>query len=116
MNLFAQTSKTEYRAEVHPTRFPQGLEQAYQRILNRIKQNSTIKEWNIAQKLLGWMVCVTRPLKWYEIQAAISTDVESQFVNFDHRMLRIHIRDLCGSLVRVAAGDRIELVHHTARQ
>jgi len=116
MNLSAQVSKGELRKEMHPTRFPQGLEQAYQRILDRIKHTSSIPEWRIAQKLLGWMVCATRPLKWYEIQAAVSTDVEAQVIDFDDKMLRIHIRDLCGSLVQVAAGDRVALVHHTARQ
>lgn len=116
MNLHAQPSKQELRKEVDPRRFPRGLEQAYQRILNRIKENSSDKEWKIAKQLLGWMVCVTRPLKWYEVQAAVSTDVEDQTVDFDERMLRIHIRDLCGSLVQVAAGDRVGLVHHTARQ
>lgn len=116
MNLYAQPSKTELRKEIHPSRFPQGLEQAYQRILNRIKENSSEKEWKIAHRLLGWMVCVTRPLKWHEIQAAVSTDVEEQTVDFDERMLRLHIRDLCGSLVQVASGDRVGLVHHTAQQ
>jgi hypothetical protein len=116
MNLYQQPSRNKLRKEFHPTRFPKGLEQAYQRILNRIKENSSEEEWKIAHKILGWMVCATRPLKWYEVQAAVSTDVEEQTVDFDERMLRVHIRDLCGSLVQIAAGDRVGLVHHTARQ
>ena len=115
MNLYAQPSKNELRREMDPSRFPKGLEQAYQRILDRIKENSHPKEWSIAQKILGWMVCVTRPLKWYEIQAAFSTNLVEQTVDFDGDSLRFHIRELCGSLVQVAAGDRVGLVHHTAR-
>ena len=30
------------------------------------------KKWDIVRKLLGWMVCAKRPLKWREIQAAVS--------------------------------------------
>jgi hypothetical protein len=115
MNLYAQISKNELLRELNPSRFPEGLEQAYQRILDRIKKTSHPNEWSVAQKILGWMVCVTRPLKWYEIQAAFSTDLEKQTVDFDGDMLCFNIRELCGSLVQVAAGDRVGLVHHTAR-
>lgn len=88
---------------------------SYERIMNRIKQNTTPAEWKVAQKLLGWMVCVRRPLKWHEIQGAYSIDPEEQIIDFDDRKLRIHIRDLCGSLVQVLPGDRVELVHSTAK-
>jgi hypothetical protein len=83
--------------------------------MSRIKQNTTAEEWKIAQMLLGWMVCAVRPLKWPEIQGAISIDPAEQTVNFDDRRLRIHIRDLCGSLIQLLPGDRVELVHSTAK-
>jgi hypothetical protein len=88
---------------------------SYERIMNRIKQNTTPEEWKVAQKLMGWMVCVRRPLKWHEIQGAYSIDPGEQIIDFDDRKLRIHIRDLCGSLVQVLPGDRVELVHSTAK-
>jgi hypothetical protein len=84
--------------------------------MSRIAQNSTPAEWKIARKLLGWMICARRPLKWHEIQGAVSIDPVGQTVNFDDRKLRVHIRDLCGSLVQVLPGDRVELVHSTAKQ
>jgi hypothetical protein len=68
----------------------------------------------MAQKLLGWMVCARRPLKWHEIQAIVSIDVYRNIIDSDLR-LNVHIHDLCGSLIRVFPGDRIELVHSTAR-
>jgi hypothetical protein len=85
----------------------------YERILSRIKRSATPEEWEVAHKLLGWMVCAKRPLKWHEMQAIISINPVDQDFDFDQR-LGVHIRDLCGSLVRVL-GDRIELVHSTAR-
>ncbi|KAF7504582.1 hypothetical protein GJ744_002077 [Endocarpon pusillum] len=114
-NLYAQPTRHHLQEEIKVTRFPQGLGQAYERILSRIKHNSTPVEWKIARKLLGWMICAVRPLKWHEIQGAISIEPESQTVNFDDRRLRIHIRDICGSLVVLRPGDRIELVHSTAK-
>jgi hypothetical protein len=83
--------------------------------MSRIRQNTTAEEWKITQKLLGWMVCARRPLKWPEIQGAVSIEPVGQTVKFDDRKLRIHIRDLCGSLIQVLPGDRVELVHSTAK-
>ena len=114
-NLYEQPSKDELLREMDPSRFPQGLEQAYQRLLDRIKEHSHPKKWSAAQKILGSMVCATRPLKRYEIQAAFSMDLVNQTIDFDGKMLRYNILELCGSLVQEAAGDRVCLVHHTAR-
>lgn len=80
-----------------------------------MKRNLKPVQWSIAQKLLGWMICAKRPLKWREIQAAISMNPESQKIEFDRRKLRSEIQEYCGSLVKVFAGDRVELVHTTAK-
>ena len=45
----------------------------------------------------------------------MSIDVLEESVDFDARQLRIQARDLCGSLVEVYPGDRVEFVHNTAR-
>lgn len=42
-------------------------------------------------------------------------DPIEQTINFDDRKLRFHISDVCGSLVQILRGDRIELVHNTAK-
>ena len=57
-----------------------------------------------------------RPLKWHEIQAAISTDISDQSVDFAERKSRVHVREICGSLINLISDDRIELVHSTAKQ
>lgn len=84
--------------------------------MNRISQNPVRAQWDVARKLLGWMICASRPLKWHEIQGAVSTDLDEQSVDFNKRKSRFHIRDLCGSLIQVDPGDRVELVHSTAKQ
>ena len=64
---------------------------------------------------MGWMVCAKRPLRWREIQAAVSMDAENQTFDFDKRKLRNSIQHYCASLIQVLPGDRAELVHATAR-
>ena len=61
------------------------------------------------------MVCARRALKWHEIQAAVSMNPEGQTIDFDERKLRVHIKDLCGSLIQLLPEDQVELVHSTAK-
>jgi hypothetical protein len=77
-------------------------------------QNPLDAEREAASKLLGWILSVKRSLKWHEIQCAVSIDTDDQSVNFEDRKLRVHVKDLCGSLVEILPGDRVALVHRTA--
>jgi len=88
---------------------------SYERILRRLERSLVSKQWDIVRKLLGWMVCAKRPLKWREIQAAVSIDPNEQTVDFDSRSLRSSVEEYCGSLIQVLSGDRVELVHTTAK-
>jgi hypothetical protein len=88
---------------------------SYERILRRIKATTGEAEWQVAKKLLGWMVCAKRQLTWKEMQVALSLNFEAQTVDYDDLRLRRHIHDICGSLIQVS-GDRIQLVHSTAKQ
>jgi len=54
-------------------------------------------------------------MKWYEIQAAVSTDLENQSVDYKGRMYRVNSKDLCASLLEIRSDDSIEFVHSTAR-
>jgi len=73
-------------------------------------------ETDDAAKLLGWLVCARRSLKWHEIQGAISVDLENRSIDFKDRQLCVDSKDLCGSLVEISSGGVISLVHATARQ
>lgn len=88
---------------------------SYERILQRLERSLQPTEWKTVRKLLGWIVCAKRPLKWREIQAAVSMDVEEQAIDFDGLGLRGSVEDYCGSLIQVLPGDRVELVHTTAK-
>ncbi|KAF4628757.1 hypothetical protein G7Y89_g9399 [Cudoniella acicularis] len=115
-NLYDQVSLADLYQELQPDTFPEGFEQAYSRIVHRIYNNPIAGERQITQRLLGWIVSVKRPLKWYEIQGAISIDLDSQSIDFDSRQLCVHIKDLCGSLIDVLPGGQVQLVHETAKK
>lgn len=83
--------------------------------MDRILSNPNSAERAVARRLLGWVVCAKRPLKWHEIQCAVSIDLKEESVDFDARRLRINARELCGSLLEIRPGDRVDLVHRTAR-
>jgi hypothetical protein len=55
-------------------------------------------------------------MKWYEIQGAVSVDLEHQTVDYEGRMYRVHPKVLCASLVEMRSDESIELVHATARE
>jgi hypothetical protein len=88
----------------------------YARILARVDQNPNLEERAAAQNLLGWITCSKRSLKWHEIQAAVSINQTDQSVDFEQRQLRTHAKDICGSLIDVLPGDRVQLVHGTAKE
>ncbi|KAI9869334.1 MAG: hypothetical protein M1813_000123 [Trichoglossum hirsutum] len=114
VNLHSQSTLEELHCELRPDRLPEGLDQAYGRIVERTFRNPNRSQRDHAKRLLGWVVSALRPLKWYEIQGAISIQLESRSVDFENRHLRIGMKDLCGSLIEVQPDDTIELVHTSA--
>ncbi|KAH6622333.1 C2H2 domain-containing protein [Boeremia exigua] len=113
-NLYAQPTREDLMEGIRQDNFPQGLKGAYERILRHMKHISSDGEWDKAKKLLGWMICAKRRLTWKEIQVALSIDLDAETIEYDGRHLRTHIHDICGSLV-LLNGDRVSLVHSTAR-
>jgi hypothetical protein len=67
-------------------------------------------------KLLTWMVCAKRPMKWHEIQCAVSIDIDNQNVDWERRKFSVDSKELCGSLAEVYADGTVNLVHHTAKR
>jgi hypothetical protein len=65
--------------------------------------------------ILGWIVCACRPLKWREIQGAISLDLERERVDYDNKIAESP-KGLFASIVELQADGTVELVHGTARE
>lgn len=90
---------------------------SYERTLLRITdaQPNTAQA---ARKILGWMACAMRPLKWREIQCLASvyeSDSQEWLVDEARRPL-INLREVCGSLVSELPGGRLDFVHVTTKE
>lgn len=70
----------------------------------------------MALRVLAWLTYAKRPIKWREIQGALSIDVDSRTCDLQSRQMRTHIRVICGVLLKPIADDQLELVHRTAKQ
>lgn len=46
----------------------------------------------------------------------VSMNTKDRSIDLDNRKLRSHVRDYCGSLIEISEGDRVELVHTTAKK
>jgi hypothetical protein len=68
-----------------------------------------------ALMLLSWLVSSKRSLKMHEVQTMKSIDLNRRSVQYSRRHFRVHLQDLCESLVDVRANKTVELVHMTAR-
>ncbi|ROW00049.1 hypothetical protein VPNG_08321 [Cytospora leucostoma] len=118
-NLEDCYDRKTFREEISNSVFPTGIEQAYGRILHRMKVNLNDpgeRKWQRTRRLLGWIVAAKRPLKIYELQAVLSIDGTEKRMDYEEKRLRVHITEYCGSLVQMVGDDRVELVHHTARE
>jgi hypothetical protein len=88
---------------------------SYGRIIHRVFMEAEPSDREDAAKLLGWLVCARRPLKWHEIQGAWSFDSDTQTFDYEEMRLRVDSKELCGSLVEIRSGGVIDLVHLTAK-
>lgn len=88
----------------------------YDRLVDRVLKGNDVLMRETAERLLGWIVHAKRPLKWHEIQGAISINLDIQDIQFESRKLRVDAKGLCGSLVEYRhSDDTVQLVHLTAR-
>ncbi|KAH6895917.1 hypothetical protein B0T10DRAFT_603504 [Thelonectria olida] len=100
--------------------FPKGLEGAYEKIINRLRERIHENTWKEASKIFGWLSYAKRPLKLHELQAATSINVDvnedgSARIQDIQRLVK-PIEDVCGSLVHIIGGERIEFIHETAKR
>ena len=82
--------------------------------MDRIHRYSQEKYWKIIRKLLGWVICARRRLTWWEIQCANSINMDERIIDLQGKRLRVHIRDMCGSLIEASSDDFVRFVHNTA--
>ncbi|KAI1777216.1 hypothetical protein F4818DRAFT_409587 [Hypoxylon cercidicola] len=113
--LHNQPSRERLLEELHPSKLPVKLDDAYSRIMQRITEKRPPNLTHDIWKVLGWIVCAPRPLKWREIQAAVCSDLENQEV-IRERQLLDSPKDLFEALVEVQPNGTVELIHGSARE
>jgi len=72
----------------------------------------------MAKKIFGLLAGAKRPLKWHELQAALSLEVSASggvSMDYHSNQLRNDIRETCGTLVQVLHKNRVEFIHSTTR-
>ncbi|KAI1279464.1 hypothetical protein F5Y07DRAFT_43858 [Xylaria sp. FL0933] len=126
-NLIAQGSLDDLDQELG-MKFPSGLDQAYERVVFRVLDSPARhqSQREAAAKIIGWLTCAVRPLRWNEIQALFCIDPYKEGCNPRCRRLD-SCKALCGSFVEVDEHDpssddsqeispEVNLVHDTARR
>ncbi|KAK6852341.1 C2H2 domain-containing protein [Apiospora arundinis] len=118
-NLSDQPNQAYYEDELIRS-LPESLAQAYVGIIDRLKKTLNINRWSIAQDILRWLAGSMRPLRWHELQAALTIKLDDYGADIDYERhrLRDDIRTLCGPLVRVIEEQdemRLEFAHSTTR-
>jgi hypothetical protein len=88
---------------------------SYKRILDRVVESRSEAYVNKLRQILGWIVWAKRPLRWREIQGALSVDTEQQRINHD-RKLSDSPKELFASFVELKFDGTVQLIHETARE
>ncbi|KAI1355972.1 putative zinc finger protein [Xylaria sp. FL0043] len=114
-NLSGHTSIARLDEELEPGVFPTKINDAYGRIMTRMAEQVPQAAMEDTLRLLGWLVCAKRPLKWYEIQVMNSVNPEEQQVELEHQSFVKSPKDLCASLVETRSDGTVEFVHLTAK-
>ncbi|KAI8665508.1 NACHT domain-containing protein [Fusarium sp. Ph1] len=104
-NFLSMDSVDEFEDEMQSGRFPENLYKAYERIIQRVLEKSKPSRQKTVKKILGWIICSQRPLRWREIQSRFCIDAEKGTCNPKRRRLD-GCKDICSSLV--------DMVHETA--
>ncbi|KAJ6007433.1 ankyrin repeat-containing protein [Penicillium herquei] len=82
-SLSSQVSQQKLLQELHSKGIPNGLREAYSRVISVALDQGSRDE---ALQLLSWLVCAKRQLKWREVQGAVAIDLE---INVQHEELKM---------------------------
>ncbi|CAG8962046.1 hypothetical protein HYFRA_00005088 [Hymenoscyphus fraxineus] len=113
--LESQLDRAGLLSELHPAKLPVQLDDVYKRILSRILESRSKNSIDKLHLVLGWIVWAKRPLRWREIQGAISIDTEQQKIDHDTKLAESPT-ELFASLVELEPDGTVQLIHETARE
>jgi WD40 repeat protein len=88
---------------------PGKMEPLYERtllLMSRAKRGKSL-----AEAILSWVTCASRPLSTEELTAALNMDLQEDVTRLDASILAV-----CGQLVTVDRFNKVQLVHETVRE
>ncbi|KNB19315.1 hypothetical protein FOXG_22522 [Fusarium oxysporum f. sp. lycopersici 4287] len=80
-HLAAMDSIQDFEDESEDDTFPEDLDRVYDRIAQRIMKKPGSSRHKTVKKILGWVICATRPLRWREIQSRFCIDADKEICN-----------------------------------
>ncbi|KAF8465683.1 hypothetical protein BDZ91DRAFT_794710 [Kalaharituber pfeilii] len=90
---------------------PKGLEEAYQRILDRIENNRDSALGRDAIRILQMIICSKRPLRKQEVQHLLAIQTGDICIE-QRRLLRRRLEELCGPILTVEDGTNFRSTEH----
>ncbi|KAM6529098.1 hypothetical protein FALCPG4_010048 [Fusarium falciforme] len=91
---------------------PHGLNEAYERILERIKASSSC---DTAVHILQWMACARYDMIDKEIQQALAVKPGTTDFSGSRRKNLLNIRSICGPIIEIERGT-VRFVHFSAKE
>jgi hypothetical protein len=100
---------TEEAMETVLREVPADLHDVYSRMVQLIEADK--RKTKLAKSILTWVVLASRPLTVDELRCAVKLDVNETLQNMGKA-----IPSLCGQLVFIDQGDKVLMIHETARE
>lgn len=97
------------------TTLPEGLENMYDDVLERIQGQDT-ELASLAMDILGWIYHAKRPLQLLELRHALAVEPEDTFLDEDGLPEKDLLISVCGGLLSVQEGDTVTFIHYTAQE
>jgi hypothetical protein len=88
---------------------------SFGRILQRINERLSPDKRELAGRVLGWVLCGTRPLRLKELEQALAIREGERCTNKQRRLL-IRLDELCGPILEIGGGGKVNFVHFTAKE
>ncbi|KAK5656580.1 hypothetical protein OQA88_4559 [Cercophora sp. LCS_1] len=88
---------------------PTGLFELYSRMARSIEDDD--RKLTLAKSILTWVILASRPLTVEELRCAVKFEIGQTIQNG----VKV-IPDLCGQLVTVDQGDKVQVIHETVRE
>lgn len=97
------------------TTLPEGLDNMYDDVLERIQGQDT-ELASLAIQVLGWIYHVKRPLRLLELQHALAVEPEDTFLDEDGLPEKTLLLSVCGGLLSVQEDDTVMFIHYTTQE